>query len=95
MSVGHVVNPRALVALIASDPEALAALRGLVSFDEPSADPPRGPYMTPDEAAAFLRCDRKRIYDLASSGRLGRYREGRRLLLMRSEVEAIPTRDSP
>lgn len=47
------------------------------------------PYMTPDEAAAYLRCSAKTIYR-----RLGiRYRflrDGRRLLVVREDVESTP-----
>ncbi len=81
-----IINPAALVDLLASDPAALARLRTLVV---PEPEPRGGPYMTPDEAAEFLRCTRKRVYDLAGSGRLARYGEGRRLLLKRAEVEAL------
>ena len=47
------------------------------------------PYMTPAQAAEWLGCNRRRIDDLCSRGRLGRHHEGRRLLLLRVEVEAL------
>ena len=50
---------------------------------------PESPWMSVAEAAAFLRCDRKRIYDLRSSGRLGRYTDGGRALVLRSELERL------
>jgi excisionase family DNA binding protein len=50
---------------------------------------PLSPYMTVDEAAEFLRCKPKRIYDLRSSGRLSRFNEGGRALVLRSEIEAL------
>lgn len=81
-----IINPAALVDLIASDPAALARLRNLVT-PEPTSS--AGPYMTPDEAAEYLRCTRKRVYDLVGGGRLARYGEGRRLLLRRADVEAL------
>lgn len=86
MNGQSIINPAALVDLLASDPAALEHLRTLVA---PDPVPHGGPYMTPDEAAEFLRCTRKRVYDLAGSGRLARYGDGRRLLLKRTEVEAL------
>lgn len=42
--------------------------------------------VTPAEAAELLRCNRQRIYDLISAGKLSRYGEGGRTLLRRDEV---------
>jgi Helix-turn-helix domain len=50
---------------------------------------PVSPYMTIDEAAEFLRCKAKRIYDLRSSARLTRINEGGRALVLRAEIEAL------
>lgn len=47
------------------------------------------PYMTVDEASAFLRCNRQRLYNLAAEGRLARYKEGSRLLFKRKDVEDL------
>lgn len=55
---------------------------------ELDANPP-SPYMTVDEAAEFLRCKAKRIYDLRSSGRLARFSEGGRALVLRAEIELL------
>jgi len=46
------------------------------------------PYMTIPEAAAFVRCKRQRIDDLLSSRRLTRYKDGRRTLILKAELEA-------
>jgi excisionase family DNA binding protein len=46
------------------------------------------PFVDVDEAAGFLRCDRQRIYDLCSSGRLTRHKDGSRVLISRMELEA-------
>jgi excisionase family DNA binding protein len=48
------------------------------------------PYMTVPEAAELLRCKRQRIDDLLSARKLTRHKEGRRTLLLRAEVEALP-----
>jgi excisionase family DNA binding protein len=45
------------------------------------------PFLTVDEAAEYLRCDRQRIYDLCSSGRLTRHKDGSRVLISRLELE--------
>jgi excisionase family DNA binding protein len=45
------------------------------------------PFLTVDEVAAYLRCDRQRIYDLCSSNRLTRYKDGSRVLVSRLELE--------
>jgi excisionase family DNA binding protein len=50
---------------------------------------PVSPYMSIEEAAQFLRCSRKRIYDLRTSGRLRRMNEGARALVLRAEVERL------
>jgi excisionase family DNA binding protein len=51
-------------------------------------DGAQSPYMTPDEAAAYIGAERQRVYDLCSDGRLRRYRDGSRLLVRRDELDA-------
>ena len=46
------------------------------------------PFVTVDEATEYLRCDRQRIYDLCSGGRLTRHKDGSRVLISRLELEA-------
>lgn len=53
------------------------------------ATPAAPDFMTADEAAAHLRCDRRRIYDLTGARRLPKFREGGRLLLRRADVYAL------
>ena len=45
-------------------------------------------YLTVEEAADYMRCRRQRVYDLLSSRRLPRHKDGRRVLLRRSEIDA-------
>lgn len=54
---------------------------------------PESEFLSVEEAAGFLRCDRQRIYDLCSSGRLERYRDGSRVLVRRADLVAhvLPT----
>ncbi len=46
------------------------------------------PYLSVDEAAEYLRSSRQRVYDLLSSGRLSRHKDGSRVLVARAELEA-------
>jgi excisionase family DNA binding protein len=54
----------------------------------PQPDPP-SPYMTTAEAAAYLRAKPQRVHDLLSSGRLTRFKDGSRTLVLRTELEAL------
>jgi excisionase family DNA binding protein len=45
-------------------------------------------YLKVDEAAAYLRCSRQRIYDLSSAGRLRVRKDGSRSLFKRSDLDA-------
>jgi excisionase family DNA binding protein len=60
----------------------------LLAEREPPADRHEvQPYFNVSEAAAYLRCDRQRVYDLLSSGRLSRIKDGARTLVERAELE--------
>ena len=60
----------------------------LLTAQADRADLP-SPYVTTDQAAEHLRCSRQRIHDLLSQGRLTRLKEGRRTLLLRSELDEL------
>jgi len=45
------------------------------------------PYLTVAEAAEYLRASRQRVYDLLSSGRLSRHKDGSRVLVSRAELD--------
>jgi excisionase family DNA binding protein len=49
---------------------------------------PPSPYLSVDEAAELLRAKPQRVYDLLSDGRLTRFKDGARVLVRRTEVEA-------
>lgn len=51
------------------------------------AAPTVSPYLTVDEAAQYLRCSRQRVYDLLSSRRLTKLKDGSRVLLRRDELD--------
>jgi excisionase family DNA binding protein len=48
----------------------------------------RSPWMTPREAAEYLRCSVPEIHRRFSLGTFKRHYDGTRLLVLRSEVEA-------
>jgi excisionase family DNA binding protein len=55
---------------------------------------PVEPYMTVEEAAEYLGCRRRknpegRIYELVDQRRLNCYRDGRRLLFRREDLDAV------
>jgi excisionase family DNA binding protein len=45
-------------------------------------------YLTVAEAAERLRAKPQRVYDLLSAGRIRRYKDGARVLVKRTELEA-------
>ncbi len=51
----------------------------------------RSEYVTPKVAARFLGCKPQRIYDLVTAGKLSKYSEGGRTLLLREEVRGLVT----
>jgi excisionase family DNA binding protein len=62
---------------------------GLVGVKlEPATEPP-SPYLTTAEAAEYLRAKPQRVHDLLSAGRLTRFKEGGRTLVLRAELEAL------
>jgi excisionase family DNA binding protein len=75
--------------LAPADVEALArALAPLVAeLLAARAPTTASPYLTPDEAAAYMRCSRQRVHDLCSQGRLPRVKDGARLLVRRADVD--------
>jgi excisionase family DNA binding protein len=47
----------------------------------------QSPYLSVTEAAEYLRCSPQRIYDLLSSRRLSKLKDGSRVLLLRAELD--------
>ncbi|PWU23551.1 MAG: hypothetical protein C5B48_08390 [Candidatus Rokuibacteriota bacterium] len=62
------------------------AVRVLELLPQPA---PASPYLRIDEAADYLRCSRQRIYDLLSAGRVARYKDGSRVLVLRAELDEL------
>lgn len=75
------------------DRTALAALAAAVAPSHESEM--ASPYMTIPEAAEYLRCSRQRVDDLLSQRRVARYKDGRRTLVSRTEVEEYLRKQRP
>ncbi len=50
--------------------------------------PPPQPYMNVDDAAEYLACGKRRIYDLVERGTVACYRDGKRLLFRREDLDS-------
>jgi excisionase family DNA binding protein len=74
------------VTLVLPD-EVVATIAALAAAQVQAQTTAVSPFMTVPEAAEFLRCSRQRIYDLLSARRLTRHKDGRRPLILRSELE--------
>jgi excisionase family DNA binding protein len=73
------------VSLSDEDVERVARrVAALVGESQPAVDP----LLTVEEAADYLRCEKQRVYDLASSRRLAAAKDGRRSLFRRSALDA-------
>jgi excisionase family DNA binding protein len=53
------------------------------------------PYLSVIEAADYVRAKPQRIYDLLSSGRLTRHKDGRRVLVLRAQLDAYLAANGP
>lgn len=85
-------HPNAGLALSVPEPllEAVAervADRLAERLDAMLAPPPEG-YLDVDRAAAYLCARKGRIYELVEQGRLAAFRDGRRLLFTRADLDA-------
>jgi excisionase family DNA binding protein len=73
--------------------ETVDALAAVVARRLPTPVPPDpSPYLTVAEAAEYLRASRQRIYDLLTSRRLSRRKDGARVLISRAELDAYLSR---
>jgi excisionase family DNA binding protein len=69
--------------------ETIDAVAAVLAGRLPMPSPPDpSPYLTVAEAAAYLRASRQRVYDLLSSQRLSRRKDGARVLISRVELDA-------
>ena len=72
----------------AADSLADALAARLRSSTPPQQEAPVSPYLSVGEAAEMLRCRPQRVYDLLSRRRISRFKDGSRVLVSRSELEA-------
>jgi excisionase family DNA binding protein len=69
--------------------ETVSALASVLAGHLPAPEQPDpSPFLTVAEAAVYLRASRQRVYDLLSSRRLPRHRDGARVLVRRADLEA-------
>src|SRR4051794_20464214 len=92
LSAAVAIDLVAVAEAVADTPEAVTRLAAALAPHFPA---PASPYMTVPEAAEWLRCKRQRVDDLLSARRLTRYKDGRRTLVLRSEVEALLRAGAP
>jgi excisionase family DNA binding protein len=50
--------------------------------------PPTAPYLSVDQAAEYLACGKRRIYDLVEREAITYYRDGKRLLFRRADLDS-------
>ena len=50
--------------------------------------PPSKPYLNVEQAADYLACGKRRIYDLVERDAIAFYRDGKRLLFRREDLDA-------
>jgi excisionase family DNA binding protein len=79
----------AILAALADSPELLNEIAALVAARlEPTTNTRQlSDWLTTEEAADYLRCKTRRIYDLTSQGRLTAVKDGSRNLYERAELD--------
>lgn len=60
----------------------------IIDDQRDEAAPSASRYLTVDEAAVYLRCKPKRIYDLCSQRRVTYFKDGSRTLLRPADLDA-------
>jgi excisionase family DNA binding protein len=69
--------------------DSVVALVTPIVLERLAAEQPEpSPYFTVDEAAEFLRAKPQRVHDLFYEGKLTRYKDGARTLVLRDELRA-------
>jgi len=75
--------------------EQIAQRAAAIALQELGRRESASPYLTIPEAAAYARCKRQRIDDLLSARRLRRYKDGRRTLIIRAELDVYLAGQTP
>jgi excisionase family DNA binding protein len=68
--------------------DAVAERVAAILADRQPERPAEPELLTVGEAAAYLRCEKQRVYDLTSQGRLPHVKDGARVLIRRAELLA-------
>jgi excisionase family DNA binding protein len=80
--------PRIVVELPVTDALLDALASRLAPLITASTTPPTPDWMAVDEAAEYLRCRPKRVYDLTSQRRIPFTKDGSRTLVRRADLDA-------
>lgn len=76
--------------------ETIGALAAVLARHLPAPEPrDPSPFLTVAEAAVYLRASRQRVYDLLSSRRLPKHRDGARVLIRRADLDAYLDQPEP
>jgi excisionase family DNA binding protein len=87
-SSGHPLTLQLADVCVTLPAETVDALVAILARRLPTAAPrDASPFLTVGEAAAYLRSSRQRVYDLLSSRRLTRHKDGARVLISRAELD--------
>lgn len=86
MSAGNGAAPDLSLGVPPEFVEAVAQRAAEILAERQGAPEPM-PYLTVDEAAGYLRCKPKRVYDLCSQRRLPFVKDGSRTLLRRTDLD--------
>jgi excisionase family DNA binding protein len=73
---------------VALSEEALSALAAAVQARLQPIASVGSPFLTVREAASYIRAKPQRVYELLSSGHLPRHKDGSRVLIRRSDLDA-------
>jgi excisionase family DNA binding protein len=74
--------------------EVIAERAAEIVLERLSASSPTSPYCSVAEAAERIRAKPQRVYDLLSARRLTRFKDGRRTLVSRAEIDAYLADDA-
>ncbi|MCK9251035.1 MAG: helix-turn-helix domain-containing protein [Solirubrobacteraceae bacterium] len=79
---------RAILAEVRADPALAAELATLVASYLPTSPVVDSDLLSVADAAEYLRCGRQRIYNLVSEHRIAYLKDGSRVLIRRSDLDA-------
>lgn len=86
-------GPSGVALQLDAPPTFITAIASAVAdeLERRGSNVPASPYLDVTEAAAYLRCEPQRLYDLNSAGTLRALKDGKRLLYKRDQLDAYLT----